>query len=233
MRRILPHGRPPEKGFACLLARPCLGVVSVENGRPPVEALPARPPAWPSFALKSLRDGDALVMRTTFGIHSIPTINGNLFFYHFMMLDLGIFDFTLSSYPIKVNMVSNIAMEDSNVLGSRPMCLTIEDTSKSSLIVQVARDATTGPTFQNECGGVETPAKDFKPRKPRKRPKEMSQLNFLGVRKFKRQAKTLKLALVGSQPDVGNFLYLYLLFLLFHLFSFIFLSSLQRKILLV
>ena len=61
--------------------------------------------------------------------------------------------------------------------------VTIEYTSKSSLIAQVAGNATMGPTFRNECGGVETPAKDYEPRKPRKRPKEMSHFNFLGIGK--------------------------------------------------
>ena len=92
---------------------------------------------------------------------------------------------------MKIKSVNNFTMEDLNVLGSLPLYLTIEYTSKSSLIAQVAGNATTGPTIRNECGGVETPAKEYKPRKPRKRPKEMSRINFLGVRKFKRQAKTL------------------------------------------
>ena len=135
--------------------------------------------------------GRNLAKRMMIGTYSSPKFNGNLLFYHFIMLELGNFNFKSSSYSKKIKSVKRIDVEDFNVLGSRPMYLMIEDTSKSSLIAQVAGNATTGPTIRNECGGVETPAKEYKPRKPRKRPKEMSQFNFLGVRKFKRQAKTL------------------------------------------
>ena len=148
--------------------------------------MPARPPAWPSFALNSVCNGDGLVIKTMIGIHSIPTLNGNFFLFHFIMIDLGN-SYKSSLYPMKINSVNKFTIEDLNILGSRPMYLMIEYTSKSSLIAQVAGNATMGPTFRNECGGVETPAKEYEPRKPRKRPKEMSHFNFLGVRKSKRQ----------------------------------------------
>ena len=91
LRRFLPHGRPPEKDSA----RP-LALLDFTEGlsccrRPPAEIVPALPPAWPSFTLNSVCVGDGLVIKTMIGIHSTPTLNGNLFLFHFIMIDLGNF----------------------------------------------------------------------------------------------------------------------------------------------